>query len=157
MAEKVKKLRLAESDWDVLFKKTEYTIGTTTFAIKPLALEELVDVLNVFKNFQQTGVTKMTSVQDIKDLLGTPQQDGVALRILKSVPEVLSIMSGIDLADLKRLPPLEGIKLFNACLDVNLESQEELTKNLSQLAEKMGQLTQGNQAMVPDSDTQSNS
>lgn len=142
-AEKVAKIRLGNDDWDVLFKKTNYTIGKTNIPLKPLSIEELVSVLNVFKTLQREA--SVIDKQDMAAILGGGGLEGIALKIFQHAPDVLSILSGVEVADLKKLPPTEGVKLFNACLDVNLESQEDLVKNLELLAQKINGLVAGPQ------------
>lgn len=136
-------VRLSEFDWDVLFPSTDYPIGSTILKLKPLSIEDLVSVLNIFRRFENERFDSMTSVADIKKLAGSDEKEGAALKLIKAVPEVLSLLSGLDVEDVKGLPPIEALRLFNKCLDVNLESQEELTKNLQELAEKVADLTKG--------------
>lgn len=139
MAKKVK-VRLAESDWEVLFKKTPHQIGSTTIHLQPLSLEELSEIMDAFKKIQADG--KFGTVKEIKEGMAAVGEDNIGMIIFKNAPDILSMMSNLDVTDVRGLPPLAAVELFNACLDVNLASQEALLKNFGVLAEKVTGLTE---------------
>lgn len=155
--ESQKKVSLDQADWDVLFKSKEYAIGNTILKIYPLSLEELISVVKTFAVIQKEASTLQELVtpryNEAGDLIPKDSSilENLAQVILEKAPSILSTMSGLDVKDVVSLPLLEAVKLFNACVDVNLESQEDLVKNLKALGQKVSSLT-GAQ-----SDTQSRS
>jgi hypothetical protein len=56
--------------------------------------------------------------------------------ILEEAPEIISEMTGVHEDDIKNLPLDVVVDMFNVSLDVNLNSQEDLVKNLKSLGEK---------------------
>lgn len=133
MAKNIAKLK--ESDWEILFPAKDFVLGSTSLELTPLSITGLatvirkvtliIDKVNLleidFNNFQ-------TQVGKIVEL--------VAL-ILSDAPDILSEMSGLDVDDVKRLPLDVAVSLFDACLDVNLSSQESLAKNFKGLGAKV--------------------
>lgn len=147
--ESQKKVVLDQSDWDTLFKFQEYKLGNTTLKIYPLSLEELIRIVKTFAIIQRETeeFQKAFSFKVELDEAGAPKPkdnsmlEKLAQVILEKAPDVLSTMSGLDTQDVVGLPLLEALKLFNACVDVNLESQEDLVKNLQALSQKVTTLT----------------
>jgi len=141
------KVSLKESDWQDLFPGREYTLGTTKFYIYPLSLESISFIATKIGTIGD----KFTKLNlDFSDL-GT-ESVGVVdfVRILlNEVPEVLSEMSGVEVEDIKGLPLLTAVQLFNACLDVNIESQDSLIKNFKELGAKFKKFTQGEEQTQP--------
>lgn len=142
-----KKVSLDQADWDVLFKSKEYTIGSTVLKIYPLSLEELISVVKTFAVIQKEAATIQELVTPRYDEEGNPVPrdssilENLAQVIMEKAPSILSTMSGLNVDDVIGLPLLEAVKLFNACVDVNLESQEDLVKNLKALGQKVSTLT----------------
>lgn len=145
--ESQKKVNLDQADWDVLFKSKEYAIGNTVLKIYPLSLEELISVVKTFAAIQKEATALQELVAPRYDEEGAmiPRDssllENLAQVILEKAPSILSTMSGLEVSDVIGLPLLEAIKLFNACVDVNLESQEDLVKNLKALGQKVSSLT----------------
>lgn len=142
-----KKVSLDQEDWDVLFKFKEYYIGKTVLKIYPLSLKELITVVKSFAAIQKEAALLQDLVAVKFDDSGNvvPRDvnllEKIAQVILDKAPDILSTMSGLSTEDVVSLPLLEALKLFNACIDVNLESQEDLVKNLKALGTKVSTMT----------------
>jgi hypothetical protein len=131
------KVRLKDSDWESLFPGTEYTIASTVFRIKPLSLKGLAYISNKFSqigakisvlNFSLSDLdSESRNITSITELIST---------ILEEAPEIISEMTGLHEEDIKMLPLDVVVDMFNVALDVNLNSQEDLVKNLKSLGEK---------------------
>ena len=137
-------VNLQTSDWDVLFPSESFTINTTTFEVYPLSIAELSIVTKKVTKI----IDRIVALDiDINNLTGNAAKivEVVSL-ILSEAPDVLTEMSGLAVEDVVRLPLDVAVELFNHCLDVNLKSQESLTKNFKGLAERvvkfMGNRTQ---------------
>jgi hypothetical protein len=145
MSREKPKVSLSSDDWDILFKTKDYSIGKTVLRISPLSLEELIDTVKTFASIQG-GMEKLRRVG--KEGEGSTVEEIAAL-IKNEAPAILSTMSGLDAEDVRSLPLVEVVKLFNVCVDLNLEAQEDLIKNLQALNQKMSSLTSGAQSVMP--------
>lgn len=133
MANKVVKLQA--SDWDVLFPSEPFTISSTTFEVAPLSITGLSVVVKKVTKI----IDKVVALDiDLNNLTGNAVKiiEVVSL-ILSEAPEILTEMSGLDTEDVVQLPLDVAVDLFNHCLDVNLKSQESLTKNFKGLGERV--------------------
>lgn len=147
MSKNRQKVKLAESDWEALFPGSEYALGKTKFMLYPLSLSSLALIAR-----RISDVTD--KISDLKlspdDFTGAAGESSTLVQFVKllldEVPEVLAEMSGLDTEDAKELPLGEAVKLFNACLDVNINSQQSLVKNLQELGDKFRTFTQGTEA-----------
>ena len=59
---------------------------------------------------------------------------------MDNIPDLLANASGIPLEDFLRLPISPVVEILNAVIDVNLESQRGLEKNLPALVAKLTSL-----------------
>ena len=128
-------VNLKASDWEILFPAEDFKIGSTTLELTPLSISGLAAVIRKIT----AVIDKISALQiDINDLQGNAGKivELVAL-LLSDVPEVLPEMSGLDVEDVQRLPLDIAVALFDACLEVNLRSQESLTKNFKGLGVKV--------------------
>jgi len=139
-----KAVKLQASDWDVLFPSEPFTISTTTFDVAPLSITGLSIVVKKVTRI----IDKIVALDiDLNNLTGNAVKiiEVVSL-ILTEAPEILTEMSGLETDDVVRLPLDVAVDLFNHCLDVNLKSQDSLTKNFKGLGERvvkfMGNRTQ---------------
>lgn len=132
------KTKLKESDWDVLFPSEEYKIGSSTLSVAPLSL---AGVAFVTKHITKI-IDRIVELEiDLNNITGNAAKIvQVVSLILTESPEILAEMSGLDLEDIQRLPLDIAVDLFNTCLDVNLKSQENLTKNFQSLGKKVVRL-----------------
>ncbi len=133
MSKKIVKLQA--SDWDVLFPSEPFTINTTTFEVAPLSISGLSAVMKKTTKI----IDKVVALDiDINNLSGNAGKIAeVVSLILLEAPEILTEMSGLDTEDVMQLPLDTAVELFNHCLDVNLKSQESLTKNFKGLGERV--------------------
>jgi hypothetical protein len=130
-----KVVKLQASDWDVLFPSEPFTISSTTFEVAPLSITGLSVVVKKVTKI----IDKVVALDiDLNNLTGNAVKiiEVVSL-ILSEAPEILTEMSGLDTEDVVQLPLDVAVDLFNHCLDVNLKSQESLTKNFKGLGERV--------------------
>jgi hypothetical protein len=129
-----KKVKLQDSDWNVLFPAEDFVIGTTKLELIPLSLSGLARVTRKITQI----IDKVNTLNlDFTDLQNASKIVELVALLLSDAPDILSEMSGLDVEDIQRLPLDTGVALFNTCLDVNLKSQENLTKNFKGLGEKV--------------------
>ena len=124
-------IELDEADFEVLFPAKLYELGKKSLTLRPLGIEDLSIVTKqlevVWKELKDTGVTKVNWKDHIQVITTT---------IIENVPEVLEIASGVGKESIKRLPPKEAISLMVACVEINIEHNTGMEKNLLALAEK---------------------
>ncbi|RLF43929.1 MAG: hypothetical protein DRN17_05400 [Thermoplasmata archaeon] len=141
MARKRATVSLSDNDWGSLFPITEHSIGNTTLNLEPLSLESLAFIVErlgiVSSEFKELSL----SIEDFASSDSTQMISLIQLIVTKA-PEILSEMSGLVVADVKSLPLSESVALFNKCLDVNIESQDDLVKNFKELGMKFQKFTQ---------------
>lgn len=132
------KIRLSDEDWAELLPGRELRLGKTSLTIKPLGLEDLAEVIKqiraVWGMFQEKGITP-------KNYRKPDNMETIAITIINEVPGLLESLTKLSIEDIKRLPLAPVVTMLNLAIDVNLESQEGLEKNLGDLAAKMGRLT----------------
>ena len=133
------KIRLSDADWAELLPGRELKLGKTNLTIKPLGLEELSGVIKQIRSvwglFKKKGITP-------KNYKNPDNLETIAVTIISEVPGLLETLTGLDIEDIKRLPITPVVTMLNLAIDVNIDSQEGLEKNLEDLAAKMGRLTQ---------------
>jgi len=137
MAQKAPVTRLNNEDWDALFPGEEYKIASTTFRLVPLSLKGIATITTKLSKMASifASVQSTLSLEDV-DSRNIESITGVVEIIMEKAPEILSVMSGLHIEDIQRLPLTVAVDLFNKCLDVNIESQESLIKNFKTLGEK---------------------
>jgi hypothetical protein len=139
VADKVKKL--AESDWEILFQATDYKIGSTVLELTPLSLASLARITR-----RLTAIVDKVSALELNlESLGSDASKIILLveLLLTDCPEILSELSGLDVNDVQRLPLDIAVELFNVCVDVNLQSQDNLVKNFKGLGGKVAKFMSG--------------
>jgi hypothetical protein len=132
------KVKLKITDWDLLLPGTNHQIASTTIIIKPLGLEDYGQIIKrigiVLADW--SGVIehdkKITIVDQIKLML--PK---ISDLIINHAIDILSDMSGIDIDDCKKLPPVIAIELLEKCFEINILSLEGMEKNLKALMESI--------------------
>ena len=142
MAKAKTKVRLNDEDWQALFPGDDFVIGTTTMQIVPLSIASIAKItarLSVIG----TGIDKLNlAASDIDTAItsgATSQVVDLVNIILTQAPDILSEMSDLHIEDTKNLPLGIATELFLKCLEVNIDSQESLVKNLKSLGTKLGQ------------------
>lgn len=127
----------SDEDWKCLLPGVAVKLGSKTIRIKPFGLEDFIVILNQLMSlqsvFEQEGINQknFTSPEKIPRLTRV---------LMDNIPEVLGKATGIPTTDLRLLPVAKIIEIVNALLEVNLESQEGLEKNLQSLVGKLGKL-----------------
>lgn len=144
--EKTVAVKLVESDWEMLFPVETFTIGQQTrLELTPLSLAGLARVSRqltaVIGEIAELEVTLDDLTQN------APKIVQVVAIILDKSPGILADMSGLDIDDVQRLPLHIALELFNACLDINLTSQESLVKNFKGLGGKVAKFMGGTQTV----------
>ena len=141
MARTKQSISLTESDWDALFPKTDYVVGTTEIQIQPLSLESLAYIVEQVQVIIGEVAQLNFTAENFTSEEGIGMIQLVSL-IIKQAPGILAEMSGIKKTDIQNLPLSPAVALFNKCLDVNIESQESLLKNFKELGTKFQAITQ---------------
>lgn len=134
------KISLHTDDWNDLFPKQDYVIGSTKFKISPLCLEEIKSVMDKLRSISLKIAEMITSKNSNEETKVIEILDYIVV-VLDEAPEILSDMSGMEVNDVKSLPLDKAVELFTFCLDINIKSQESLSKNFRGLAEKMQKFT----------------
>jgi len=133
----VEKARLTDADFELLLPGSPLTIGKTDIVIRPLGIGELKDILarvNVIgSGLRDEGITasNYTEAEQILKLVTL---------IMDKAPAILSDAAKIALEDLVRLPLAINAQILEKVLEVNIESQEGLEKNLQRLADMIGRI-----------------
>ena len=138
-------MKLNENDWKILFPGKIVKVGTQNINIKALGLKSLSDLImsleDVICACKDQGIT-LDNYQS--------HYVGLASIILNESPEILALLTEIDVGDIKKLPVSVAVELLVKALEVNLESQEDLSKNLyalvGQVAEIVGSQETGLEA-----------
>ena len=143
---KNEKVRLKSEDWTSLFPGQDYQIGSTIIRLKPLAISAIARITNRLAKIGATVDGLNLSVDQFDaELSGTAKTgltSGIASLagvILTEAPEILSELSGVHEDDINELPLSLAVDLFTKCLEINIESQEDLVKNLKSLGKKFNQ------------------
>lgn len=140
MPRKRQEVTLQDSDWEALFPGQDHTIGTTTFKITPLSVEDLSIVLKRVSTIT-TQIAELQLTADDFTGEGADRLVGLVQLIVEEAPDILAQMSGLSVGDIKGLPIPTTVDLFNKVLDVNINSQEDLVKNFKGLAERFQKFT----------------
>ena len=141
MSKSNKRQRIKDEDWNILFPGKEIMIGTTPITIKPLSVDQFTTVLRRITTHQGRIVERFKKEKINLTNFDSPENKlKLVSMIMDIVPEALADAANIDVDDTKRLPFHKALEILEAVLDVNIESQEGLVKNLKSLAEKMTSL-----------------
>ena len=134
MKEKQENSLFSDEDWQLLLPGKDILLGSKTLQICPLSLEDFSTVvrrvLTVTEKFSAEGITR-------ENFASAEKLPAVVDLLMTYIPDVVSLASGIPIKDLKRLPMAKVLEVVNLLLDVNLESQDGLEKNLQMLVEKL--------------------
>ena len=134
MTDKTENSIFSDEDWKLLLPGKDITLGSKVIQIKPLNLDTFSTVIRrivtVTDKFASEGITK--------ENFPSPEKLPIVVDLIMTyIPDVLFIASEIPVKDLKRLPLAKALELVNLVLDVNLESQDGLEKNLQMLVGKL--------------------
>lgn len=134
------KISLSEQDFELLLPGKTITVGTSEIVIKPLGMERLKLM------FQRLGTIAETLKAEGITFKNYNKEDKLLKLvevIMDKAPDLLSDASNIKLADLQRLPVMINVRILTDVLELNIESQEGLEKNLHVLAGMIGRLKAG--------------
>lgn len=124
-------VKLKQNDWKILFPTETFTLGETVLEIKPLNLENIPqavrDMRNILSDIEEKGITFDNYTDNFEALVTS---------LVTKTPGLISLMAGLDIEDVKRLPLSISVALALKCVEVNLSSQEDFLKNLTALMEK---------------------
>lgn len=148
MEDKKSLVTLQAADWDTLLPGQEYTLGQTKLKIVPLGLEdtgvllkrlsELIELWGpILEEYGQGEFLTKQPKDKIAEVL--PKMSEM---ISKYTPDILSLVSGVEEADIKRLPPAIALDLAVFCIGVNVKSLEGLEKNLASLVVSVTRMVQ---------------
>jgi len=127
----------SDEDWQDLLPTKEVKVGSKTVRIEPFGVKAfkhaIQKVISVQGVFESEGITRAN--------FNTAEKiPKVAIIIMDNIPDLLANASGIPLEDFLRLPISPVVEILNAVIDVNLESQRGLEKNLPALVAKLTSL-----------------
>lgn len=157
MAKKEEKSILNDEDWEILLPSKNITLGKTTVPIKPLNIEDF----STLTSKTIYAFTKVKELGDIREVFRTPTGFKKIVEIIvREAPGIISLLTGIPVVDVKRLPITKNLELMNTAWEVNTEDQETLAKNLEGVAGMLNQISGGmlrNMLTTPDSEMSSSS
>ena len=129
-------MKLNTADWNILFPSKIVKVGTQSVNIKALGLDKLAELIGslefLIRECKDKGINLGNYQSHYTDL---------ASIILLESPEILALLTEIDADDIKKLPISVAVELLKTSLDVNLESQDELSKNLYALVGQVAAIT----------------
>lgn len=124
--------RLSDDDWSDLLPGKDFTIGKNTIVIEPLGIAQLGLAMTKMGGL----IKKLTSKGITPDTFNLPENIPVIFgELLAEAPGLFEKAAGIHRDDIARLPIGKGIELLKTVIDVNVESQDSLAKNLTALVE----------------------
>lgn len=122
--------RLSDRDWEILLPGTPHKIGETDLSIVPLGLESTKKAVGVIRNsfdvLREKGITP-ANYSDPQNIIE------ITALVLEQAPEFLVECSGLHLDDIKRLPLGTAVGLVSKVIEANVQSNEDLVKNLTAL------------------------
>ena len=129
----------SDEDWENLLPGKPIKLGSKTIIIRPFGVEDFKQVVK-----QLVGLRKTFTDQGItKDNFQNDKLPEVAEILFNEVPELIEKSTEIPSKDLMRLPLAKGVEIVALMIEVNLESQEGLEKNLQGLVGGLQKLSQG--------------
>lgn len=120
-------MKLNQDDWKMLFPCKTCLIGTTKLEIKPLSLKDIPKIMVYSRDILEKIKGEDFSTKTFFKIL---------LHVAES-PEIISLMSGLDIEDVKNLPIDVFTSLATECIKINIGSGENLLKNLTALVENV--------------------
>ena len=136
---------LTSDDWNEIFTVEPFQIGKTILQLRPLDLPKITYIALLITNISEKVSNVLPEETDQKTILEVlPSILPTIVELVQSeVPEALSIMSGLAIDDVRKLPTNIVLDLSVKCIEVNLGSLESLSKNFVALIQKSQMLSQG--------------
>lgn len=141
--EKIK--RLDDNDWEALLRVEVFRLGNRDWPLRPIGLEDLGEITKSLRRIAGELSNAGVTLQNFQ----SEKLDVVLTLVVNNAPEILEKLTDLHRDDIRKLPLDILVALFNTALDVNLASQDDLAKNLTALAEKMGSLAAGATQLTP--------
>lgn len=132
---------LSDEDLDLLAPGIEFPIGKTVLHIRPLSLTNYAKLVKRIKevvsqlsgNPEFDAIVEKVKTMDFSDILN-PAILGIIPEVVQLaenyLPELLELLTSVNRDSISKLPPDITISLLQVCVEVNLESQGSLVKNL---------------------------
>lgn len=140
------KVSLSEEDFNLLLPGKAIIVGRSEIIIRPLGIERLKLMLArlgaIASTLSDAGIT-------FKNYNKEDNLFKVVAIVLEKAPDLLSDVSTINVVDLRRLPLMANVQILSDVLEINIESQEGLEKNLNVLADMIGRLRAGALGVEP--------
>ena len=128
-------IRLSDQDWNILLPGEFITIGKQQIEIKPLGLGDLSLLMRelrlVIGKCSEAGITLDNYESHFVSLAGI---------VLEEAPAIITLLINLDPEDVKRLPVAIATKILIACFRINIDSQDDLKKNLLTLTNQVAAL-----------------
>ena len=132
--DKTKKVKLTDSDWDLLLPGKVVTLGNTILDVKPLGLEDLGSIIRRVSTIRDDLSKSGLTLENYSKGEGLMKLTTI---LVEKIPDVLSDATGVAVEDIRKLPLTMTMSLLSAVIEVNLQSQEGLLKNFETLAENV--------------------
>lgn len=141
------KISLTDKDWELLIPVTQYKIGETSLALRPVNLEEVADVLKLIEGSKQ--YFKDHNINS-KNYHKPAQLLAITMLVLETIPQIISECTALNVEDVKRLPLEPAVQLVAKLIEINEKSKDGLVKNLTALANRITSLiTVGESETLP--------
>jgi len=131
------KTKLTDEDFKLLLPSRLISVGNSKIEITPLGIAELKSIL---QRVNLISADLAAATIDGENYMEADKLFKLVEIIMDKAPDILSDASKIAVEDLLRLPLAPNVEILRSVLEINIESQEGLEKNLSRLAEMIGQL-----------------
>ena len=125
----------------------EHKLGKTVLTIEPLGFTDLakftVKIKAIFSSVGEKGI----SANEVES------PDGMIAMFeagMEHAPDLLEMATGLHRDDIAKLPLGPAVALLRAVIEVNIDSQESLLKNLRALGEMLGLLNPAEQDTTTD-------
>ena len=132
-------MKLTEQDFELLLPGAGLTIGKTTVKINPFSLIELKELFTKLQpGIEKAGITLENFPHKLAVISGL---------IIDKSPEIISKCTGIEQADIDRLPACEQLRIIDKIVEVNQTSYAGMEKNLQALRGVLPAILRGVTAM----------
>ena len=141
----VKGIRLSDEDFELLLPSKVITVGKSKITVRPLGFMATKEMADQFSAILADLISAGISFKNYTE----PDKLLELVRItMDTSPTLLADMSGIAVEDLERLLLSTNVEIFTQVLELNIESQEGLEKNLQSLTGIIQRLSGPSKAKV---------
>jgi hypothetical protein len=137
---------LIHIDFNSLLPGKIFNIGGENITIYPMNVEQLGQFSKHIEKLYPIFKEKALNLKE-----GVSDEDIVVIFniIMEHAPELLSILSGIDMESILLLPAAMALELLSIAIEANLESRTSFEKNSQSLIKLITPLLFGNTAETP--------